>query len=435
MSMSDQEIWIYGIAMALCLLASAFFSSSETAVTALSRARLFRLVGEGNKRARLVSRMRKNKESLIGSILIGNNAVNISLTALATTLTINVLGDGSVWLTSVLLTVVVVIFCEILPKTYAIQHSERTALMLAPVLYTIVLIISPVANAISWCIRSTLHLFGVDITRENTLISATDVVRGTIELHHLEGQMVKQDKDMLGSILDLNDVEVRHITVHRTYVDAIDANSLASKMIEQALGTGHSRLPFYQDDQDNIIGILHVKDLIQAINTHGSDLSSSQVLDLLQAPWFVPESTKLRDQLLAFRDQRKHIACVVDEYGTWQGIVTLEDIIEEIVGNIEDEHDEQTSDKVTSAGDGVYYVAGDMPIRDLNRELDWDLEDDEAATIAGLVLDYAKAIPPRGTEIMVGSYRLTVIDKQATRIKRVRLEKIQSNEVTEEFEG
>ena len=433
MPMDTDTLWLYGIAIVLCLLFSAFFSSSETAITALSRARLFRLVSDGSRRAKLVSRMRKNKESLIGSILIGNNAVNIALTALVTTLTIHVLGDGSVWLTSVLLTMIVVIFCEILPKTYAIQHSERMALALAPLLYVIVWVISPVARAIQWGIRSTLGLFGVDITRPNTLISATDVVRGTIELHHMEGDMVKQDKDMLGSILDLNDVEVRHITIHRTYVDAIDIDTQAEQIIQQALAKGHSRLPVYQDDPDNIIGILHVKDLIQAISMHGTNLEIQQIRGLFQEPWFVPESTKLRDQLLAFRDQRKHIACVVDEYGTWQGIVTLEDIIEEIVGNIEDEHDERSSSKVVSAGDGVYYVAGDMPIRDLNRELDWDLDDDESATIAGLVLEHAKAIPPRGTEIMIGGYRMTVIDKQATHIKRVRMERVVDEE--EEFEG
>lgn len=428
MPIDAQIPWLDVSAIALCLLMSAFFSSSETAVTALSRARLFRLVGEGNKRAKLVSHMREEKEALIGAILIGNNAVNIALTALVTTLTISFLGEGSVWLTSILLTVVVVVFCEIMPKTYAIQHSERSALILAPILYVVVTVISPVARVIQWCIRQTFHLFGVDITRPNTLISATDVVRGTIELHHIEGDMIKEDKDMLDSILDLNDVEVRHVTVHRSHVDAIDAADDAKLMLKKAMTLGHSRLPFYQDDPDNIIGILHVKDLIQSMGQHGRDLTREQILDLLQPPWFVPESTKLAHQLMAFRAQRKHIACVVDEYGTWQGVVTLEDIIEEIVGDIEDEHDDEDGGKLVKAPAGVYYVNGDMPIRDVNRELEWDLEEDTAATIAGLLMHHAKAIPPRGTEVVIGLYRLTVVDKQATQIKRVRMEKVEQDD-------
>lgn len=434
MEVQEHTLWLYGGAILFCLIFSAFFSSSETAVTALSRARLFRLVSDGDKKARLVSRMRKNKEALIGSILIGNNAVNISLTALVTTLTIQMLGEESVWITSLILTIVVIIFCEIVPKTYAIQHSERMALFLAPLLYIIVKILAPVAHSIQWFIRQMFHLFKVDVTRPNTLISATDVVRGTIELHHMEGQMIKQDKDMLGSILDLNDVEVRHITIHRTYVEAINAAQSVEAILEQALSTGHSRLPFYEDDPDNIIGILHVKDLIQVMAKHGNKLEKQQVLDLLQPAWFVPETTKLRDQLLAFKDERKHIACVVDEYGTWEGIITLEDIIEEIVGTIEDEHDEKGESKLVQASKGIYYINGDMPIRDLNRELDWDLEDEDAATVAGLVMHHARAIPPRGAEVQVGKYRLTVIDKQATRIKRVRVERITLEE-EEIFEG
>jgi Mg2+/Co2+ transporter CorB len=269
-----------------------------------------------------------------------------------------------------------------------------------------------------------LKLIGVDVTKPNTLISGTDVIRGTIALHHHEGMMIKQDKDMLGSILDLNDVEVRDITLHRTKVDAINAGQPAITLVAEAIGMLHSRIPFYEGEQDNIIGILHVKDLVKEINLHGMNLTREQVLGLLHPAWFIPETTTLRDQLLAFRAERKHFACVIDEYGTWQGIVTLEDIIEEIVGNIEDEHDEAATHGIVKAGEHAYLVDGNMPIRDVNRQLEWELPDDEASTIAGLVMHEAKSIPPRGAVIRTGYYRITVMDKNATQIKRVRIEEI-----------
>lgn len=421
--MTTGELWTYGVTIAVFLTISGFLSAAETALTSLSRARLYRLVMDGNKRAQLVSKMRKNKESLIGAILIGNNAVNIAASALATSIALRMFDEGSLLIATGVMTVLVVIFSEILPKTYAIQNSERASLALAPILYGIVLMLSPISRVIQWGIQRILILFGIDITKPNTLISGTDVIRGTIELHHREGTMIKQDKDMLGSILDLNDVEVQDITIHRTNVDMINANLSASEMISKAMGMMHSRIPFYEKEADNIIGVLHAKDLVQAIHRQGMELTREQVLELLQAPWFIPETTKLRDQLLAFRAERKHIALVVDEYGTWQGIVTLEDIIEEIVGNIEDEHDEMVAHGIVKAAEYAYFVDGNIPIRDVNRQLDWDLPDEEASTIAGLVMHEAKSIPPRGAIINIKDYQITVMDKQAAFIKRVKIEK------------
>jgi Mg2+/Co2+ transporter CorB len=259
------------------------------------------------------------------------------------------------------------------------------------------------------------------------MVSATDVIRGTIELHHREGAMIKQDRDMLGSILDLNDVEVLGIMTHRRAVEALDADQPVDQLIHQAVSTMHSRIPLYRGEPDNIVGLLHMKSLIKLLNElrlAGSKVTGAQVLGICQKPWFIPETTTLHDQLLAFRSKRQHFAFVVDEYGAWQGIVTLEDIIEEIVGNIEDEHDERDN-AIQKVSDTAYLVQGIVPVRDVNRQLDWHLPDEHASTVAGLLIHMVQSIPPVGAQFELFDCRFTVVAKDATRITRLRIEKLQ----------
>ncbi|MBV8939570.1 MAG: HlyC/CorC family transporter [Alphaproteobacteria bacterium] len=412
------------------LLISAFFSAAETALTAVSRARIYQMIKEGNKRAVRVSRLRKEKESLIGTVLLANNAANIASSALATSLCIQLFGENSAELLiiTLIMTFAVVIFAEILPKTYAIQNAEKTSLALAPSLSFMVKLLYPFTKGIRIFIRGLLKLFAVDISGNNTLISSADVLRGAVELHHREGTLVKQDRDMLGSILDLNDIEVRDIMVHRTYIAMIDASLSASDIREQAFSMMHSRIPLWKDNPDNIVGVLHVKDLIRAETTGRAPLDDHEILSLAHPPWFIPETTNLRDQLVAFRARRQHFAIVVDEYGAVLGIVTLEDIIEEIVGEIDDEHDDRGAKDIQKAGPNVYYIAGDVTIRDINRELDWDLSDEHASTLAGLVLYEARVIPAKGQHVETQGFRFTVVDKSATRIRRLRVEKLPAAE-------
>lgn len=422
--MIDSELLFYGITIFLLLFIAAFFSAAETALTALSRARIYQLVMDGNKRAELVSRMRKKKEAMIGAVLLGNNAVNIAASAIATALTIKLFGteDGGLLIVTVIMTLLVVIFTEILPKTYAIQNSEKVALTLAPILNVLVHLLYPITHSIQHFIRALLKCFGVDISQSNTLVSATDVIRGTIELHHQEGKMIKQDRDMLGSILDLNDIEVGDIMLHRKEVETLDADMLPNALMDAAVGTMHSRIPLYKDDPDNIIGLLHVKNLIKHFNDSGGNISNEGIVAICAKPWFIPETTTLRDQLLAFRAKRQHFAFVVDEYGAWLGIVTLEDIIEEIVGNIDDEHDE-TNTKIQKISEGTYVVAGDLTLRDINRSLDWQLPDDNASTIAGLLIFEAERIPSRGESFEFHGVHFTVLDKKAAQITKLELKK------------
>ncbi|MFW0777992.1 MAG: HlyC/CorC family transporter [Rickettsiales bacterium] len=420
----DSELAFYGLTILLFLLISAFFSASETALTAVSRARIYQLVMDGNKRARTVSKLRREKESMIGAILLGNNAVNIASSAIATLLAIQLFGDeNGLLFVTIVMTLIVVIFCEVLPKTYAIQNAERVSLLFSPALSIIVKLLSPITLTIQLFIRSLLRLFGIDITKSNMLVSATDVVRGTIELHHREGSMIKQDRDMLGSILDLHDIEVGDVMLHRKEVETLNADQPADELVQCAVTNSHSRIPLWRDDPDNIIGLLHVKDLIATLNTNNGTITNEQIISIATKPWFIPEITSLRSQLIAFRNRRKHFAFVIDEYGDWQGIVTLEDIIEEIVGDIDDEHDERTKD-IQKLTERVYLINGSATLRDVNRQLDWSLPDDDASTMAGLLIHEAQTIPETGEHFIMHGFRFTVAEKEDTQITLLRVEQL-----------
>lgn len=422
--MLNQELVVYGLTIFLFLLISAFFSSAETALTAISRARIYQLVLDGNKRAKTVHKLREKKESLIGAILIGNNAVNIAASALATSLSIRLFGDGQgLFIVTIVMTLVVVIFSEILPKTYAIQNAERVSLTFAPALSFIVKLLYPITYTIQCLIGVILRLCNVDPNKNKFLVSASDVIRGTIELHHREGQMRKQERDMLGSILDLEEIDIEKIMIHRRQVETIDIDIPVNDIVAQSVSLAHSRIPLWRGEPDNIIGVLHVKNLIRTLNEKGGEITQEDILATCSNPWFVPETTPLRTQLLAFRSKRQHLAFVVDEYGDWQGIVTLEDIIEEIVGEIDDEHDESTDD-FQKIAENTYVVQGDAQLRDINRHFDWNLPDDDASTIAGLLIHEAQMIPAVGESHTLHGFRFTVISKDATRISRLRIEKL-----------
>lgn len=427
------EVLFYGTTILIFLLISAFFSAAETAMTAVSRARIYQLVMDGNKRAQMVSRLRRDKEAMIGTVLLGNNAVNIGASTMATGLSIALFGEGedglALIIATVVMTLLVVIFCEVLPKTYAIQQSERVSLALAGTLRVCVLVMYPATRVIQAIINLLFRLLRVDAREGNTLVSATDVIRGTIELHHREGAMIKQDRDMLGSILDLNDVPVQDIMTHRRGVETLSADLPVDELVQQAVSTMHSRIPLWRGEPDNIVAILHMKNLIKLLNERrraGAQVTGEQVMGVCQKPWFIPETTTLRDQLLAFRSKKQHFAFVVDEYGAWLGIVTLEDIIEEIVGNIEDEHDEASHNDIQKIGDKTYLVSGAVPLRDLNRQLDWNLPDEHASTVAGLLIHEVQNIPPVGAQFELHGCRFTVVAKDATRLTRLRITKLRS---------
>ena len=407
-----------------CVLASAFFAGAETAVTGISQSRLFQLIQEGNRSAKRIGELRKDKEALLGSLLLGNSAVHILGSALAADLAIKLYGDHGVLYASAVMTVVVVTFGEVLPKTYAILNSETVTLRVSYFLWAVCWVLKPFTQVVRWIDRPFLWALGVRDGKGHTLVSATDAIRGTIEMHHSEGDVVKKDRDMLGSILDLGSRSVGEVMIHRKAVESIDFSEEPEEIISLAIASSHSRIPLWKDDPENIVGVLHLRDVLRLIRQQKIGITREMIRRIAQKPWFVPETTALDEQLTAFRTKRKHFACVVDEYGAWLGIVTLEDIIEEIVGEIDDEHDPLEIADIMPYGDSAFRVAGVVTIRDINRQLGWDLPDEHATTVAGLVLHEARVIPDQGAMFEFFGYRFTIAEKKTNQITQIVIEQL-----------
>lgn len=400
----------------LCL--SAFFSGSETSLTATSRARMLQLEKDGTPAAGRVNRLISDGESLLGSILLGNNLVNIAASMIVGQLFERMLGGNAILWATLVMTFLVLIFAEVLPKTYALSNPDRFALAVSRPILLAVRVFAPIVAGVQFIVRGVLTLFGAKV--EGPVLSAHDELRGTIELHHEEGGVVKDDRDMLGGVLDLRDLTVDDIMVHRKSILMIDADRPAEEIVSAALHSPHTRLPLYKDEMENITGVLHVRDLARALHEAEGDASQVDISAIRRAPWFVPETTEVLDQLNAFREKREHFALVVDEYGALMGLVTLEDILEEIVGTIEDEHDIQV-EGIQPEEDGTWIVDGVVPIRDLNRALDWDLPDDEAVTVAGLVIHEAQTIPERGQVFRFHGVRFEVVDRRRNQLTTLRV--------------
>jgi magnesium and cobalt exporter, CNNM family len=409
------------------LIVSAFFSGAETALTAASRARMHALEEDGSKRARIVNRLLLTRERLIGAILLSYNLANIAASALATSVLLSIFGDAGVAYATIVMTILVVVFAEVLPKTYAIVNADRMALAVAPIVRWFVAVLAPVTRTMQWIVRHTLRLFGVSISDDVEVLSAHEEIRGAIELHHKEGSVVKLTRDMLGGVLDLRELTVSDIMVHRTNMDAINAELPADKIVDLALKSSHTRVPLWRGEREEIVGILHAKTLLKALRDSNGDVAKIDIMALATPPWFVPDTTTLKDQLNAFLKRKAHFAVVVDEYGEVMGLVTLEDIIEEIVGDITDETDIAAS-LAKPQPDGSVIVDGGLPIRDVNRLMDWDLPDEEATTIAGLVIHEAQAIPNPGQAFTFHDYRFEVLSRRRNRITSLRVTPLQAKE-------
>ncbi|MCH7710132.1 MAG: HlyC/CorC family transporter [Proteobacteria bacterium] len=407
--------------IAILLVLSAFFSGAETALTAVSRPLIHQLERKGNRRAGLVNMLRKDKERLIGAILLGNNVVNILASVLATSILIGLYGEAGVIYATVAMTLLVVIFAEILPKTYAIQNANRMSLAVAPLVRSLVILLSPIVLALRMFVRILLRLFGIDMSGDRGMTMTVEELHGAIALHTGEDPGIRHERAMLHSILELADVEVGEITVHRKDVVMLDADEKPEALVAQVVKSPYTRLPLWRDKPENIIGVLHAKAVLQAVHDQAPDGAAPNLLRLAAKPWFIPESTSLLHQLQAFRQRREHFALVVDEYGALMGIVTLEDILEEIVGDIADEHDVTAPPGVRLQRDGSAIVEGTFTIRDLNRRFDWRLPDEDAATIAGLLLHEAREIPTVGQVFEFHDFRFEVLHRTRNQITSIRV--------------
>jgi Mg2+/Co2+ transporter CorB len=428
----DFEAWMTVIGIMLLLCISGFFSGSETALTAASRGKLHSLADRGSIGAKRALKLTENSERLIGAVLLGNNLVNILAASLATSLFLRLFGENGIAMATLVMTSLILIFAEVLPKTYAILQSEKASTMVSLPITIVVAVLSPIVALVQIIVRSILRLLGVSSDQAEAEAGAAQAeIAGTIALSHFEGNVDRDDRDRLLGALDLKDREVKEIMLHRSDMEMIDANSPPQNIINQCLTSPYTRLPLYQEDPENIVGVIHAKDLLRAVNklisgegTGISSLNNFRALDVAMKSYFVPETTTLDDQLREFLRRKTHFALVVDEYGALQGLITLEDIIEEIIGEISDEHDvdDQLIPQMDDAGN--YMIDGTMTIRDLNRALDWYLPDDEANTIAGLVIHEAQMIPEAGQVFTFHKFRFEISERQQNKITRLLIKKL-----------
>jgi len=413
--------WLSLVIVLLCLLLSAFFAGSETALTASSRASMARLEKHGNRRASIVNRLLEQRERLLGALLFGNNAVNIAASALATGVLLAWFGNAGVVYATVVMTIIVVVFSEILPKTAAFNAPDRIALAVARPIYWFVKLFGPVLMAVEALVRWLLKHVGMTVGDDQQVLSAREELRGAVDLLHREGDVETLDRDMFGGVLDLRELVVSDVMIHRTNMITLDADDPPVDIVNAVIASPVTRLPLWRGNPENIVGILHVKDLLRALHAVDGDAEKVDIAALMTPPWFVPDTRPVSEQLEAFRRRKTPFALVVDEYGEVEGLVTLEDILEEIVGDITDEHD-VAMPGVRRQPDGSVNVDGAVPVRDLNRVMDWNLPDEEATTIAGLVIHEARSIPEVGQSFTFHGFRFRVLRRARNRITALRIQ-------------
>ena len=423
------EIGLLILAIVVLIAMSAFFNLSETGLTAASRARIHSLELDGNAKAKLVNRLLASPEKLIGAVLIGNTLVDVLAAGLASTLAIRMVGEVGVIYATAIVTLLIVIFAAVLPKTYALAYSERVALFVAPIMRVLIVVLGPATRAIELIVRWILSFTASEKDDKANILAAREEIRGAIDLQTKEGAVARHDAHMLGGVLDLGTLEVCDIMIHRTKMETFDAAESPQVIIDEVLRSQYTRVPIWKDEPENIVGLLNTKDLLGALARSNWDVSKLDIMSIAAEPWFVPDTTTLKDQLQQFLKRNAQMAMVVDEYGEVQGLITLEDILEEIVGQITDEHD--TADlQIRPQTDGTINVDGTVPIRDLNRSMDWDLPDDEATTIAGLVVHEAQMIPDPGQVFTFHGYRMEILRRSRNKIAAVRIKRLGPQEAT-----
>ena len=413
--------WLSLLIVVICLMLSAFFAGSETALTASSRASMARLEKQGERRAGIVNRLLASRERLIGALLLGNNAVNIAASSLATGVLLTWFGSAGIAYATVVMTIIIVVFAEVLPKTAAFNAPDRIALEVARPMQWVVKVLGPILMTIEALVRWLLKHVGIVVGEDQAVLSAREELRGAVDLFHREGGVEKLDRDMFGGVLDLRELALSDVMIHRTNMIMLDADEKPEDLVNAVIASPVTRLPLWRGNPENIVGVLHVKDLLRALHAVDGDAAKIDVAALMTPPWFVPEMRPVSEQLKAFRRRKTPFALVVDEYGEVEGLVTLEDILEEIVGDITDEHD-VAMPGVRRQPDGSVTVEGGVPIRDLNRVMDWNLPDEEATTIAGLVIHEARSIPEVGQSFTFHGFRFRVLRRARNRITALRIQ-------------
>lgn len=414
------DIWTAILIVAFCIFLSAFFSGSETALTAASHARMHTLEKEGDKRAAAVMRLLRQRNRMIAALLLGSTLGNIGSSAFTTSVLVVIAGDNGAVYATILMTALLLVFAEVLPKTFAINHPDTVSLRVAKFIEPFVSIFGPLLAAVEFIVRSVLRLVGVELSHDRTMLSPYEELKGAVDILHEEGNVERAARDMFGGVLDLQVLHVSDVMIHRTKMRTIDADLSPVQIVREVLSSPFTRMPLWRTQSDNFVGVLHSKDLLRALDAAGGEAEKIIIDDVMSEPWFVPEATTLEDQLEAFLKRKTHFALVVDEFGEVMGLVTLEDILEEIVGDIRDEHDLAVQG-VRPQLDGSVLIDGAVPVRDLNRVMAWNLPDEEATTIAGLVIHEVGAIPEAGQVFTFHGYRFEVMRKIRNRVTALKV--------------
>jgi Mg2+/Co2+ transporter CorB len=405
----------------LLLVVSGFFSGSETALTAVSRGRMHQLEKDGSRAARDVNFLVGDRERVIGAILLGNTFMNILASSFATWFLEDQFGERAVAIATGVMTILILMFAEVLPKTLAIARTDRFALTVARPMRLVVGVLAPIVSGVQWIVWRVLGIVGIRQEDPGEVVDSHEEIRGTVNLHHQEGAVGREHRDMITGVLDLRELQIADVMVHRRAMVALDAGLKPEELFEALIAAEHTRVPVYRGSPDNIIGVLRTAEVAREYALRGGALEDLDILSMMHEPWFVPDTTTLEEQLRSFRAQRSHFALVVDEYGALQGVVTREDILDEILGDIPDEHEADKRGHVRKQKDGSYIVEGATPIRDLNRELDWNLPDEEATTIAGLVIHEARTIPDAKQLFAFYGYTFEILRRQRNQITAIRI--------------
>ena len=405
------------------MIISALFACSETCIIAASRAKIHRLANEGNKRAKKLEKLLKSREKVISTMLIGNNAVNILASAIATSVLIELFGDAGLLYATVGMTIIVLLFAEIAPKTIALKAPDKIALFLAPLIDFLVKILMPVAHLSQKLVDSVVDLF-FPKNYKTSKGEELEEIRDAVDLKHKEGSIFKYDKDLIDGVLDLSDTEISEIMVHRKEIESINADLPIMEIVRNALEISYTRIPLWRDNKENIVAILNVRKLLKALHFYKGSFDKFDINSAISEPWFIPASNSLRSQLFAFRKKKKRFALVVDEYGSLLGLVTLEDILEEIVGEIK-EQDDESEINIIKIKSGAYKIAAKSLIRDINKKLDWDLlEDDHAYNLAAFIINNLGRIPDEKENFVIEGYYFEILKKRDHDLILVKMKKV-----------
>lgn len=424
--LNDIPIWVLLSLIAFLILVSAFFSGSETGLISLNRYRLRHLASDGHAGARRAHELLKRPDRLIGLILLGNNFVNILASAISTILAIRLFGEEGVWIATAVLTVVVLIFAEITPKTLAAMRPERFAFPAAAILKPLGWALTPLVLIFNTIPSAMMRLFGISQEALTEHSISREELRTVV---NEAGAMIPQrHQKMLLGILDLEKATVEDIMVPRNEIVGIDLEDEWEQILKQLHNSQHTRLPVYRGDIDQVVGILHLRNFLGLQRKH--EVTKEDLEQIVRESYFIPEATPLNTQLLNFQSQRRRIGLVVNEYGDIQGLVTLDDILEEIVG-------EFTTDPATSSKDihpqedGTFLVDGSANIRELNRIMQWDLPTNGPKTLNGMITEYLETIPKAGTSLLLEGYPIEIVQTGANTVKTVRIDPTQRKTVDE----